>query len=114
MIDRPCTGCVKGYMNLIKQVMKKQKEIKKAVALQYQPSGQHAPIVTAKGQGFIAEKIIALAKKRNIPIKDDPDLVQILSRIDLGEEIPSAVYGVVAEILAFIYHLNTRYQEEKH
>ena len=92
---------------------KKTKEIKKAVALQYQPSEQNAPIVTAKGQGFIAEKIITMAKKRNIPIKDDPDLVQILSQIDLGEEIPASVYKVVAEIFAFIYHLNTRYQEEK-
>ena len=101
------------YTDLIKQEMKKQKEIKKAVALKYKPSEQGAPIVTAKGQGFIAEKIIALAKKRNIPIKEDPDLVQILSQIDLGEQIPPAVYGVVAEILAFIYHLNNRYQEEK-
>ena len=91
----------------------KRKEIKKAVALQYQPSEKNAPIVTAKGQGFIAEKIITMAKKRNIPIKDDPDLVQILSQIDLGEEIPASVYKVVAEIFAFIYHLNTRYQEEK-
>ena len=91
----------------------KTKDIKKAVAIQYQPSQQNAPIVTAKGQGFIAEKIITLAKKRNIPIKDDPDLVQILSQIDLGEEIPSSVYQVVAEIFAFVYHLNTRYQEEK-
>lgn len=92
---------------------KKTKEIRKAVALQYQPSEQNAPIVTAKGQGLIAEKIITMAKKRNIPIKDDPDLVQILSQIDLGEEIPSTVYTVVAEIFAFIYHLNSRYQEEK-
>ena len=91
----------------------KNQKIRKAVALQYQPSEQNAPVVTAKGQGFIAEKIIALAKKRHIPIKDDPDLVQILSQIDLGEEIPSEVYAVVAEIFAFVYHLNTRYQEEK-
>ena len=90
----------------------KKKPIKKAVALQYQPSAA-APVVTAKGQGFIAEKIIALAKKRNIPIKDDPDLVQILSQIDLGEEIPPAVYQVVAEIFSFIYNLNNRYRKKK-
>ena len=91
----------------------KKQNIKKAVALEYKPAEQGAPVVTAKGQGFIADKIIALAKKRNIPIKDDPDLVQILSRIDLGEEIPPTVYQVVAELFAFIYRLNTRYQEEK-
>lgn len=70
-------------------------------------------MVTAKGQGFIAEKIIALAKKENIPIKDDPDLVQVLSQVDLDEQIPPALYQVVAEIFSFIYYLNTKYREEK-
>ena len=91
----------------------KKKPIKRAVALQYQPSKHAAPVVTAKGQGFVAEKIIALAKKENIPIKDDPDLVQVLSQVDLDEQIPPAVYQVVAEIFSFIYHLNKRYHGEK-
>jgi flagellar biosynthesis protein len=90
----------------------KKKPVKKAVALQYQPSKHAAPVVTAKGQGFVAEKIIALAKKENIPIKDDPDLVQVLSQMDLDEQIPPAVYQVVAEIFSFIYHLNTKHQKK--
>ena len=90
----------------------KKKPVKKAVALQYQPSKHAAPVVTAKGQGFVAEKIIALAKKENIPIKDDPDLVQVLSQVDLDEQIPPAVYQVVAEIFSFIYHLNKKYHKE--
>jgi len=91
----------------------RKRPIKKAVALQYQPSRHTAPVVTAKGQGFVAEKIIALAKKENIPIKDDPDLVQVLSQVDLDEQIPPALYQVVAEIFSFIYYLNTKYREEK-
>ena len=93
---------------------KERKLFKKAVALKYEPSMNEAPIVTAKGQGLIAEKIIEVAKKKQIPIKDDPDLVQILSQLELGDQIPSSVYQVVAEIFAFIYHLNNKYQEEKH
>ena len=93
---------------------KERKLLKKAVSLKYEPPKHEAPIVTAKGQGVIAEKIIALAKKHHIPIKDDPDLVEILSQLELNEQIPPAIYQVVAEIFAFIYHLNKRYQEQKH
>ena len=93
---------------------KERKTFKKAVALKYHPPRHEAPIVTAKGQGLVAEKIIEVAKKKHIPIKDDPDLVQILSQLELGDQIPSSVYQVVAEIFAFIYHLNNKYQEEKH
>ena len=92
---------------------KEKKSLKKAVSLQYDPARQEAPIITAKGQGIIAEKIIELAKKHHIPIKDDPDLIEILSQLELDEQIPPAVYQVVAEIFSFIYHLNTKYREEK-
>jgi len=91
----------------------KKKPVKKAVALEYRPSEHAAPVVTAKGRGFVAEKIIALAKKEHIPIKDDPDLVEVLSQVDLDEQIPPSVYQVVAEIFSFIYQLNKRYQGEK-
>lgn len=93
---------------------KARKTLKKAVSLKYEPSEHEAPIVTAKGQGLIAEKIIALAKKHHIPIKDDPDLVEILSQLELEEQIPPAVYQVVAEIFTFIYYLNKKYQEQNH
>lgn len=93
---------------------KGRKTLKKAVALKYDPPRHEAPIVTAKGQGLVAEKIIEVAKKKHIPIKDDPDLVQILSQLELENQIPSSVYQVVAEIFTFIYHLNNKYQEEKH
>jgi flagellar biosynthesis protein len=84
---------------------------RKAVSLKYETPAQEAPIVTSKGQGFIADKIISLAKKHRIPIKEDPDLVQLLAQLDIGQQIPSSVYQVVAEIFAFIYHLNRKYQE---
>lgn len=79
-----------------------------AVALSYNPPKDKAPRVTARGRGFIAEKIIELAKFHNIPIKEDPQLVQILCQLDLDEEIPSELYRAVAEILAFVYSINEK------
>ncbi|HOK06387.1 MAG TPA: EscU/YscU/HrcU family type III secretion system export apparatus switch protein [Syntrophales bacterium] len=87
---------------------KREKRPPLAAALRYDPGKDRAPKVTAKGRGFIAEKIIALAKKHDIPIKEDPHLVQILYRLDLDEEIPPKVYRAVAEILAFVYRLNEK------
>ncbi len=79
---------------------------KKAVALKYKPGDDHAPRITAKGTGRLAEKIIEMARKHGIPVKDDPDLVEVLSRLDLHDQIPPELYVVVAELLAFVYRLN--------
>ncbi len=81
---------------------------KKAVALRYDRDQEDAPKVVAKGQGKIAEKIIELAKKHDIPIKDDPDLIEVLSSLEIDEEIPSEIYVAVAELLAFVYSANSK------
>jgi flagellar biosynthesis protein len=81
---------------------------KKAVALKYKSGQDNAPKVTAKGTGLIAEKIIAVARKQGIPVKDDPNLIEVLSRLDLNQEIPPELYVVVAELLAFVYSLNRK------
>jgi flagellar biosynthesis protein len=85
----------------------------KAVSLKYDPEVSGSPRVTAKGSGLVARKIIELARKHNIPVKEDPDLIQILSRLELNQEIPPSVYKVVAEILAFVYSLNQKYGTKK-
>jgi len=82
----------------------------KAISLKYKAGKDPAPKVTAKGQGLVAERIIALAKKHQIPIKEDPDLVQILSQVTVNKEIPPAIYQMVAELLAFMYKLNKEYK----
>jgi len=87
--------------------MKKNKNPAKAVAIKYQPESDKAPRVKAAGRGKTAEKIIEIAKQHNIHIQNDPDLVEILSQFDLNEEIPSTLYFVVAELLAFVYFLNS-------
>jgi flagellar biosynthesis protein len=80
------------------------------VALRYNTAKDHAPRITAKGQGEVAERIMALAKQHGIPMREDPDLIQALSQLDLQQEIPPSLYHVVAEILAFVYRLNQDYR----
>lgn len=87
--------------------MKKEDRRKKAVALKYQPKLDNAPRVIAKGKGKVAEKIINLAREYNLYIHNDPDLIEILSQLDLNEQIPPDLYVVIAELLAFVYSLNS-------
>ena len=79
---------------------------KKAVALSYDAQKQNAPRMVAKGSGLLAERLIELAREYQIPIHQDADLTEILSRLDLNQEIPPETYLLVAEILAFIYRTN--------
>ncbi|MCP4118215.1 MAG: flagellar biosynthesis protein FlhB [Desulfobacteraceae bacterium] len=79
---------------------------KKAAALKYDPEIENAPRITAKGRGAVAEKIIEIAEQHNVPVHEDPDLVEVLSGLDLDEEIPQDVYVAVAELLAFVYSIN--------
>ena len=89
----------------------KKKEMTAAAALKYDTQKDTAPKVIAKGKGIIAEKIIELARKNNVPIKNDPVLVQMLSKLDIDEQIPVELYKAVAEILAFVYSANNRYRD---
>ena len=86
-----------------------KKDLPRAAALKYRPDRDSAPRITAKGSGLVAKKIIDLARRNGIPIKEDPALIQVLSKLDLNQEIPPAIYLVVAEILAFVYSLNQGY-----
>ncbi len=81
---------------------------RQAVALRYKPGDDHAPKVAAKGKGYLAEKILEMARAHNVPIREDKNLVQILARLELEQEIPPQVYQAVAEILSFIYRLSRR------
>ena len=84
----------------------KKQRTNKAVALTYRPESDSAPKVIAKGRGSVAERIIELARQHGIHIHDDPDLVEALAQLDLNAEIPTDLYIVVSELLAFIYGLN--------
>lgn len=75
----------------------------KAVALYY--DGDNPPVVTATGQDNIAEQIIALAREYGVPLYENPELVNVLATLELGESIPEALYLAIAEIIAFAYYI---------
>jgi flagellar biosynthesis protein len=75
-----------------------------AITLEY--TADAAPKVTAKGVGHIAEQILALAKEHNIPIKQDAQLSEMLSQVELNQEIPPILYEAIAQVLVFAYQLS--------
>ena len=75
----------------------------KAVAVKYDNKKMAAPSVVAKGEGFIAQKIIERAIEADVPIAA---LVSALISLELGEEIPAELYEVVARVLAWVYKLD--------
>lgn len=79
-----------------------------AVALEYSRGKIIAPRIVAKGGGFIAEKIIRIAKVHGIPIVEDKPLAHALFRLKLGDAIPEELYKAVAEILVYIYQMKGR------
>lgn len=74
---------------------------KKAIALRYQ-AFEPAPKVVAKGDGLIAEEIIRRAQEHGIFVHDSPELVNLLSQIELNEYIPQTLWEIVAELLAWV------------
>lgn len=76
-----------------------------AVALKYEPETGAAPRVTAKGTGLIAEQIIKLARENDVHIYQSPELLEVLIRMELGDEIPESLYRAIAEVIAFAYGL---------
>ena len=77
------------------------KNQKKAVALNYDDKYE-APIVTAAGMGYVADKIIEIAKKNEVPIIVNEEMASLLNNVEVGESIPEELYGAVAEIIAFV------------
>lgn len=75
-----------------------------AVALKYAP-GTSAPTVVAKGRGLIAEEIISRAHEHGVFVHESPELVALLSRVDIDGQIPPKLYIAVAELLAWIYQV---------
>lgn len=82
-----------------------EKKIKQAIALSYDPNDD-APTVVASGKGVLAERIIEKAKESDVPLHRDDSLAETLSKLEIGEMIPTELYEVVAEILVFVDSMN--------
>ena len=77
-----------------------------ACAIKYDDKSMDSPQLTAKGMRQVAEKIVAIAKKHNVPILRNISLARALSELQLGDSIPEGLYDAVAEVLNFVYELN--------
>ncbi|MBS6062571.1 MAG: EscU/YscU/HrcU family type III secretion system export apparatus switch protein [Peptostreptococcaceae bacterium] len=75
--------------------------IKKAVALEYNEK-MSAPIVNAKGQGYVAENMLEKAKQSGIKEYIDEDLLKDLMALSIGDEIPVELYEIVAKVLKYV------------
>ncbi len=87
---------------------KPSKKTNSAVALKYDIEAGGVPTVVAKGKGDIAERIIELAEENDVHIHENPELLEILIRLEIGDEIPEALYRAIAEVIAFTYDLKSK------
>lgn len=83
-----------------------------AAAMQYDQDRHEAPVIVAKGSSAVAERIIAMAEKHDIPLQRDPELLQILMKLEINQEIPENVFHAVAEVLAMVYKANRNFGEK--
>lgn len=77
-----------------------------AIALEWDGKDSTAPRITASGQGELAEAILSLAFEQGVKVRKDADLAQLLSIVEVGQDIPPETFVAVAEILSYIYELN--------
>ncbi len=87
-----------------------ERTLQKAVALFY--DGQQAPTVSAKGTGKTAAEIVAIARQHQVPLCDNPALLELLITLELGESIPESLYVSIAHIIAFAYQLQGKTPED--
>ena len=82
---------------------------KRAAAISYDPDKNDAPVLSAFGEGHLAEKIVAVAKESGVPIVPDPSLSSMLSKMSVGDEIPEELYEAVAKVLVFVSEVDRSY-----
>jgi flagellar biosynthesis protein FlhB len=79
-----------------------------AVALQYDEARMRAPVMVAKGQDLIAQRIREIGTEHKVPLVEAPPLARALhASCELGDEIPARLYAAVAKILVYVYQLRT-------
>ncbi len=85
------------------------KETKKAAALKYDPERDIAPIISAVGSGYVAEKIVEKAEEHGVPVVHDKPMSEVLSALSVGDVIPKELYEAVAQLLVFVGDYDMQY-----
>ena len=91
----------------------KDKSKLRAVAVKYEVKKSKAPKIVAIGRGGIAKDILDLAEEHRVPLYEDKTLMELLSKLEVNDQIPPELYTVVAEILAFVYQLDKLAKKKK-
>jgi flagellar biosynthesis protein len=86
---------------------KDEPERRRATALRYE-QGRRAPQVVATGAGLVADRILAAAREAGVPVRHDPALAEALAALELGADVPEALWKAVAETLAWAYRLDAQ------
>ena len=86
---------------------------KQAAAIRYDPDRQNAPVLTARGEGHMAEKILEIAREENIPVIQDPVFTGQLMGMEPGSELPEELYEAAARIVAFVWRMRQEYSPPK-
>lgn len=86
------------------------KKINKAAALKYDM--YDAPVVTAKGMGEIADKIVQKAKENKVPVVYNKELANLLLNVDVGDNIPVELYDAVAKVIAYVMDIDSSLNKE--
>ena len=89
-----------------------EKKISRAAAISYDPDENDVPVLSAFGEGYLAQKIVEVAKESGVPILPNPSLTSMLSKISVGDEISPEMYEAVAKVLVFVSEVDRRYGEK--
>ncbi len=85
-----------------------------AAALKYDPVGSDAPQIVAFGRGLMAQEMLRVAQEHGVPLHEDAQLVEALSRLELTQSIPRELYAVVAEVLAYVFRIDAQAARRSH
>lgn len=93
--------------------MDKPKQRPLAVAIRYEQQDDAAPKVVATGRGKVAERIVEVAREAKVPVQERPEIAETLGHLEVGSFIPEELYGAVAEILAYVYYLDSQLSKKQ-
>ena len=88
------------------------KKITTAAAISYDPTENDVPVLSAFGEGYVAQKIVEVAKESGVPVLPEPGLTKMLSKLSVGDEIAPEMYDAVAKVLAFVSEVDRTYGEK--
>ena len=87
--------------------------VQEAVALRYSKDKEDAPRVVAKGRGFVAQQLLAVARRHAVPVYQNQAVTNLLMAVEMDREIPPDLYQAVANVLAYVYRMDGRAAEKK-